>query len=176
MYTFFDKLITPERCQELNTVALKLKKENRLNYEADKNHYANSYGTGRIANFEKLLKELTPVIKERTGIHNIVEENSYTRIYYNGATLAKHVDRKGLDLTLSLCTFSNLKKPWELHVQVEKGKVLSFDTKPGDGALILGTKMLHWRDPLICAEDEYVIQSFYHWKINGDIKKVKMFI
>jgi len=91
-------------------VALKLKKENRLNYEADKTHYANSYGTGRIANFEKLLKELTPVIKERTGIHNIVEENSYTRIYYNGATLAKHVDRKGLDLTLSLCTFSSLKK------------------------------------------------------------------
>ena len=42
MYTFFDKLITPERCQELNTVALKLKKENRLNYEADKTHYANS--------------------------------------------------------------------------------------------------------------------------------------
>jgi hypothetical protein len=70
-----------------------------------------------------------------------------------------------LDLTLSICTFSNLDKPWDLHVEVEKGKVLSFETKPGQGALILGTKMLHWRDDLVCRDDQYVIQSFYHWKI-----------
>lgn len=166
MYHFFDNLITPERCKKLNDLALSMKQKNILNYESDKKHYANSYGTGRIPEFEIILKELTPKIKEAIGIDNITEENSYTRIYYNGATLKKHVDRKGLDLTLSVCTFSNLDKPWDLHVEVEKGKVLSFETKPGQGALILGTKMLHWRDDLVCGDDQYVIQSFYHWKIN----------
>jgi len=181
MHYFFDKLLTPERCELLNNVALSLKKDNRMHYEADGKHYANSYGTGKINEYEKLLKELTPLIKEKTGLNNITEENSYTRIYYNGAQLKKHVDRKGLDLTLSVCTFSNLDKPWELHVQVEKNKVLSFDTKPGQGALILGTKMLHWRDDLVCRDDQYVIQSFYHWKINDKLipkppKPKKMFI
>jgi len=165
MYHFFDNLITPERCNKLNDIALSMKQRNILNYESDKKHYANSYGTGSIPEFEKILRELTPKIKEAIGLDNITEENSYTRIYYNGATLKKHVDRKGLDLTLSICTFSNLDKPWDLHVEVEKGKVLSFETKPGQGALILGTKMLHWRDDLVCRDDQYVIQSFYHWKI-----------
>lgn len=166
MYYFFDNLISPEKCKELNDLAVRMKSQNRLNFEADKHHYANSYGTGRIPEFEKILHELTPKIKKAVGINTITEENSYTRIYYNGATLKKHVDRKGLDLTLSVCTFSNLDKPWELHVEVEKGKVLSFETKPGQGALILGTKMPHWRDDLACRPDQYVIQSFYHWKIH----------
>ena len=166
MYIFFEDLLPANRCDLLNNVALMYKNNNRLNYEADKHHYANSYGTGRIKEYEDFLRELTPLVKQKTGLNNITEENSYTRIYYNGATLNKHLDREGLDLTLSVCTFSNLKTPWLLHVEVEKGRVLSFETKPGQGALILGTKMLHWRDPLVCADNEYVIQSFYHWKIN----------
>lgn len=166
MYYFFDNLITLERCQILNQLAISMKNANKLNHEADGRHYANSYGNGRIPEYEKLLKELTPLIKQKTGLDNIIEENSYTRIYYNGSSLKKHVDRKGLDLTLSVCTFNNLDKPWELHVEVEKGKVLSFETKPGQGALILGTKMLHWRDDLVCRDDQYVIQSFYHWRID----------
>lgn len=166
MHIFFDKLISLERCEILNNLARSFKEEKRMNYEADNNHYANSYGAGNIPEYEKLLRELTPLIKEKTGFHNITEENSYTRIYYNGARLRRHVDRKGLDLTLSLCTFTNLDKPWELHVELEGGKIASFETKPGQAALILGTKMFHWRDDLVCRDDQYVIQSFYHWKIN----------
>ena len=165
MYHFFDNLISPERCTILNDIILKMHQEKRLVYEADGKHYANSYGYGRIPEYEELLRELTPTIKNVTGLHNITVENSYTRIYFNGASLKRHVDRVGLDLTLSLCTFSNLDKPWDLHVETEGGKVLSFDTKPGQGALILGTKMPHWRDDLVCGSDQYVIQSFYHWKI-----------
>jgi len=166
MHIFFDKLITPERCEILNQLALKYKEDKKLNHEGDKTHYANSYGNGRIPEYEKLLKELTPLIKEKTGLQNITEENSYTRIYYNGAMLKRHIDRKELDLTLSLCTFTNLDKPWELHVELENGKIASFETKPGQAALILGNKMPHWRDDLVCRPDQYVIQSFYHWKIN----------
>ena len=70
-----------------------------------------------------------------------------------------------MDLTLTICTYSNIKNPWPLYVEVESGDVKSFETKPGDGALIMGTAMNHWRDPLVCGENEMVIQSFYHWRI-----------
>ena len=66
---------------------------------------------------------------------------------------------------MSICIFSNINKPWPLHVECQDGVVRSFETKPGDGALILGTKMNHWRDPLVCEENQMVIQSFYHWRI-----------
>ena len=78
MYYFFDNLISPEKCEMLNKLALSMKDQNRLNFESDGKHYANSYGTGRIPEYEKLLRELTPLIKEKTGLNNITEENSYT--------------------------------------------------------------------------------------------------
>jgi hypothetical protein len=165
MFVYFEKLFTSERCDLLNKVALDYMNNKRLNLEANQHHYKNSYGVGRISEYEQVLHELTPVVKEKTGVSDIIAENSYTRIYYNGATLGKHVDREGLDLTLSVCTFSNIQQDWPLYVEVKSGVVKSFNTPPGDGALILGTKMLHWRDPLVCGENEMVIQSFYHWRI-----------
>jgi alkylated DNA repair dioxygenase AlkB len=166
MFVYFEKLFSPERCNLLNQVALNYKSANRLNLEANDHHYKNSYGVGRIKEYEDVLHELTPLVKQKTGMTDIVAENSYTRIYYDGATLGKHTDRKGLDLTLSVCTFSNIQFDWPLYVEVKEGVVKSFATPPGDGALILGTKMQHWRDPLSCGADEMVIQSFYHWRIN----------
>ena len=165
MYIFFPQLLNSERCDLLNKVALEYFETNRMNLEKDGWMYDNSYGFGSIPEYEQLLDELTPLIKEKTGFENIKRENSYTRIYYNGAKLEKHKDREGLDLTLTICTYSNIKKPWPLYVEVESGDVKSFETKPGDGALIMGTAMNHWRDPLVCGENEMVIQSFYHWRI-----------
>jgi len=165
MYIFFDQILSQSRCDLLNKTALKLMQEKALTYEANNFHYANSYGLARVPEYEKLLSELTPLVRKRCKNLNIKEENSYTRIYYNGAKLEKHKDREGLDLTLTICTYSNIKKPWPLYVEVESGDVKSFETKPGDGALIMGTAMNHWRDPLVCGENEMVIQSFYHWRI-----------
>jgi alkylated DNA repair dioxygenase AlkB len=139
--------------------------QKKLKYEEDRVHYKNSYGTARIKEYEQILQEITPLIKESTGMSELNIENSYTRIYYNGATLGKHVDREGLDLTLSVCTFSNIETSWPLYVEVKPGVVKSFETKPGDGALIMGTKMPHWRNPLVCENTQMVIQSFYHWRV-----------
>lgn len=165
MFLFFPNLINPDRCEKLTTDVMKLMEEKKLRYEADEYHYKNSYGMGRIESHEELLHELTPLIKEKTGMAEIVAENSYARIYYSGATLNKHVDRVGLDLTMSICTFSNLDIDWPLFVEVKPGEVKQFITQPGDGALILGTKMEHWREPLICESNQLVVQSFYHWRI-----------
>jgi len=165
MYIFFPQLLNSERCDLLNKVALEYFETNRMNLEKDGWMYDNSYGFGSIPEYEQLLDELTPLIKEKTGFENIKRENSYTRIYFNGATLKPHVDREGLDITLSICTYSDINKNWPLYVEVAPNDVQPFETHVGDGALILGTKMKHWRDDLVCDVNKKVIQSFYHWRI-----------
>ena len=157
MYIFFEKLLNQKQCDELNQAALRMMMENKLSHEVDNSHYGNSYGTARIPVYEKLLHDLTPRIREATGINNITEENSYTRIYYDGSKLKKHKDRVGLD-------FTNINNPWPLYVETTDG-LKAFETKVGDGALILGTTMDHWRDDLKCEKHQMVIQSFYHWRI-----------
>ena len=171
MHIFFENLIDEDKCKILSEIVVNMMSKKSLHFEGTNDHYANSYGVARIPEYEKLLSELTPMIARKCHQYKIKEENSYSRIYYNGAKLKKHVDREGLDLTLSICIFSNINKPWPLHVECQDGVVRSFETKPGDGALILGTKMNHWRDPLVCEENQMVIQSFYHWRIL-DVNKI----
>lgn len=166
MYIFFEKLFDQSKCDALSHQLLEAYSTGNVNYEGKEVHYGNSYGVGRLPLYEQVLQELTPLIIEKTGIQNITVENSYSRVYFNGAKLEKHIDREGLDLTLSVCTFSDINKPWPLYVRCMDGVVREFETAPGDGALILGTKMEHWRDPLVCEENQKVLQSFFHWRIH----------
>jgi hypothetical protein len=163
MILFFPNLFDQLRCEQLNRIAIDYNDRKSLSYEGGDYHYGNSFGTARIPEFEKLLHEMTPMIKSRTGYQNIAVENSYTRIYFNGSDLKKHVDRVGLDITLSVCTYSDVDVSWPLFVEKD-GAVHTIETKPGDGALILGTQYAHWRSKLVVPEGRKVIQSFYHWK------------
>ncbi len=166
MILFLPKLFDELRCMQLNQIAIDYSTKKALNFEGGDPHYGNSFGLARIPEFERILLALTPLIKQKTGWNNIVPENSYTRIYFNGSDLKKHMDRPGLDITLSVCTYSDIDKPWPLCVEDETGKVHVIDINLGDGALILGAKYNHWRDLLVIPEHQKVIQSFYHWKFN----------
>lgn len=163
MIVFFEKLFDELTCKKLSDILLLEFKNNKLNSEASDQHYGNSYGAC-IKEFEKILYELTPLIKKETKIENIKEENSYSRIYFNNSILKTHKDRDGLDLTLSVCIFDNTNIEWPLFVE-NKDRVERIITRVGDGGLILGTKMNHWRERLICDEDKMVMQCFFHWKI-----------
>lgn len=164
MILFLPKIFDELRCIKLNKIAIDYNNRKALAYEGNDFHYGNSFGTARIPEYEELLHELTFLIKTKTGYQNIVAENSYTRIYYNGSDLKRHTDRQGLDVTLSVCTFSDINKPWPLYVTDLQNQTQAIETQPGDGALILGTKYPHWRDKLATGEHQKVIQSFYHWK------------
>lgn len=164
MILFIPKIFDEMRCAELNRIAIDYHARNSLSFEGKDFHYGNSFGTARIPEYEKVLQEITPIIMAKTGYHNMIVENSYTRIYLNGADLKKHTDRVGLDVTLSVCTFNDIGKPWPLYVTDLNGVTQAIETAPGDGALILGTRYPHWRDKLEIAEHQKVIQSFYHWK------------
>lgn len=102
--------------------------------------------------------------------------NSYIRKYTNGTKLAPHIDKPGLDITLSvtidgitnwpLCA-SNILFEEMSHELATLPKYQTnykkYYTDIGDGVACYGRNVVHWRDTLICKEDEYLIQLFYHW-------------
>jgi hypothetical protein len=136
---------------------------NGLSFEGGNDHYGNSYGQGGMVQGDRLLEYFTPIIEKDFGC-KIAKENSYSRIYFNGSTLKPHIDRPGLDITLSLCAYSDIETEWPLCVH-DGQQVHILATPPGTAAAMLGTKHVHWRDPLVCRDDQKVIQVFCHWRI-----------
>lgn len=165
MIVFIKGVFDEKRCADLSGILLESYKKNNLAFEGGNSHYSNSYGSS-LREFNDLLAEMTPMIKEKSGYENISIKNSYSRIYFKDSILRKHKDRDGLDLTLSVCIYDDTDSSWPLHVEHD-GSTKSIVTKVGDGALILGTKMNHWRDTLECAEGKMVMQCFFHWSIDG---------
>jgi len=162
MILHLKEFFTKEQCSFLSGVLLGYYKNNSLTWEGNDHHYKNSYGS-TIPEFESILEDITPRIKILLKNDNIVKVNSYSRIYFNESILKKHVDRQDLEYTLSVCIFDNTSKKWPLFVEFEDS-VVEVATNVGDGALILGTKMPHWRENLACNENQMIMQCFFHWK------------
>lgn len=163
-YAYLNGLIPTDLRDLFVKIMLDYKNTNQLTLESslDTNMYKNSYGRGGIVEMEDFLKRITEELSVKFSI-SIKPSNTYARIYYNNSTLYKHVDRPGLDYTLSTTLFSNIKTDWPLYVIDKNGNQVSSNISTGDGLLIHGTELPHWRDPLFCNNDEYVIQLFLHW-------------
>ena len=166
-YAYVNDFLSQEEVTFLTQVMFKNREEKRLNNETDNRYYYKSEG-GSPPEFRKVLEEKTPKIKELFKFNNAIPESVYARFYYNESTLNPHFDREALDHTLSVTLYSNLDEPWPLSCIDKKCNILSFDIKSGDGAMILGNKIVHWRKPLVCRSDQFVIQAFFHWR---NIKK-----
>jgi hypothetical protein len=108
--------------------------------------------------------------------------HSYGRLYRNGAQLWPHTDRETLDITLTI-NVGGL-ETWPIHIsniytedvvncksQDEpiglkyKENYESFLLPKGSGVICYAHNYTHWREELVCNDDEYVFQIFYHWTI-----------
>jgi len=163
-FAYLENIISEDLCNKFTSIMLDLKEKNKLAFEniSNADMYKNSYGQGGIAEMEEFLQKLTLPISDVLSL-KIKPSNTYARIYYNGSTLKPHVDRPGLDYTMSVTLFSNLKSEWPLIAVDKLGKEIRCNINRKDGLLIHGTEMNHWREDLTCADDEYVIQMFLHW-------------
>lgn len=163
-YAYLKNLIPDDLCESFTQIMLNYKKSDQLTLESsvDNNMYKNSYGRGGIVEMENFLREISTEFCDKFSV-KCKPSNTYARIYYNTSTLQRHVDRSGLDYTVSVTLFSNLKNPWPLYAIDKNGVEISSNISKGDGLLIHGTEMIHWRNPLVCENDEYVIQLFLHW-------------
>lgn len=164
-YAYVKNFLSQEEAAYAADLMLKAKSEKGLRDETthDPRYYYKSLG-GNPAGLRKILDDKTPKIKEIFKMNNIAPEATYARIYVNESTLNPHFDRNGLDHTLSVLLYSNIEEPWPLYCVDKKCNVVPFDIKVGDGAMIPGKTMVHWRKPLSCRPDQYVIAAFFHWK------------
>lgn len=167
-YLYSKNLLTEEEQLRFASIMMIMKEENKLLYEGvdaqgnPSQYYKNSFG-GNHPEFETALRRLQPRIEHELDV-KLNPKNSFARIYYNNSMLSKHMDREGLDYTLSITLFSNLDTDWPLWCIDKTGEGVPITIHPGDGAMMLGTKLTHWREPLVCNDDQFVVQLFMHWE------------
>jgi hypothetical protein len=163
MHSNLGKILSDYECNILKSETIESKESGILELETDDKYYKNSYGG--VPNFSlRYLTNLLPLAEKITG-NKLKEANSWVRIYNNGSTLNRHVDREGLDVTISVCIFSNISYDWRLFVKNGNGAPIAYSTKIGEASIVTGRLLEHWRNPLQCSDDEYVIQMFLHYTI-----------
>lgn len=172
MIHFLNNLVSSDDCKMLVS---EFYKQQKTKINADETHLLvnnkTTYGFKGYGEFDKLLNSLKPIITDLNGNKKIKNVNSFVREYKNGSVLKKHIDRSDIGITLSICLFSNIKNEWPLFAEYNNDEV-SYNTNIGDGVLIINSdKITHWRDELVCNDDESVIQLFLHWKEISTDKK-----
>ena len=161
-YTFdLGQILTDEECNVLSGKIIEAYTSNKLMAETDIKYYKNSYGGNIDENWE-LCNRFLPLVEEKTGL-KLKVANPYCRIYNNESTLNTHIDRAGLDWTISICLFTNIGYDWPLEVKVTHWDIEKFPTKTGFASLVNGGVLEHWREPLQCDDEHYVIQLFLHY-------------
>jgi hypothetical protein len=164
MVHYISNLVSIEDC---NKLVLEFYNEKKIRPSADivdENSLKTRYGFKGYGEFDKLLNSLKPTIIQLNDNKKIKNVNSFVREYKNGSILEKHVDRLDIGITLSICLFSNIKNEWPLSAEYND-EITAHNLQIGDGLLIIGSdKIPHWRDELVCDENESVIQLFLHWK------------
>ena len=155
------QILTPNECEKIAEAVFDAKLDGRFILETDVRYYNNSLG-GNVDLAWDALRKYLPKLEKKLGV-KLKEANPYIRIYRNGSTLNPHKDRDGLDWTVSVCLFSNIKSNWPLIVKGNNGKLKKYPTKLGYASLVSGNILEHWREPLKCNDGEYVIQMFLHY-------------
>lgn len=122
-------------------------------------------------------------VKEQYG-NSIKFKNTFTRVCYNDSFLKIHTDRFDLDYTVSLCLKRDIAWPlcvstkiidvpenqsqaWDYEKYPSEHPWLNeyeeFDCMPGSMIIAAGRQYPHWRNPLVCDENQTNIYVFYHW-------------
>lgn len=141
-----------------------------------------TYGEGSFKLFNvlqidlKILNSLDIFVKQKFGT-NFVYTHNFLIIYQNKVFLAPHIDRVGLDLTLTV-PLNNITIDWSIFVDTEysdmslskeqnihhaMNRAKKFVLKKGECVCFEATKLIHWR-PYIDLKDQKLYQMMLHWK------------
>jgi 2OG-Fe(II) oxygenase superfamily len=133
-----------------------------LNDESGMFHYGNSSGN-QIS--PQIYDRLTEVIKSITGL-SIEKENAFARIYKSGSKLKSHIDREGLDITLSI-QLKNDFVSTPIYAKGYDGTIYRSDLNDCDGVLLKGRELEHWRNDIFGQPSDELICIFFHWRITS---------
>lgn len=116
--------------------------------------------------FDTLLENVWPVLENSIN-EELIPTYSYARLYKNGNTLKKHLDRESCEISLTLQLGRSHHYAWPIFI---KGK--RFDLEEGDGLIYKGCEVEHWRDECKGPDGYYSGQVFLHYvKANGNNKE-----
>jgi hypothetical protein len=171
MIHLLPNILSIDECQHLTS---KFDIEKKINRSSDDETYVNSYGFRPSKEFGIYMDKLKSKILEFFPTNTLLENvNAYVREYLNGGELVKHVDRSDIGVTISICLEYNIKTEWPLWGNLNN-KDMFFNMNVGDGVLLTDAdKTIHWRDKLVCDENERVVQLFLHWKDVTNLVKNK---
>jgi len=79
---------------------------------------------------------------------------SYSRVYVRGADLKRHKDRDECEISVTVMVGSSGEE-WPIYIDGHK-----VDLTPGDAAIYLGPKLMHWRNEF---EGDWHAQMFLHY-------------
>jgi hypothetical protein len=121
---------------------------------------ANAYAIYGDPLVESLFGLLTPRVS-RVLTRAVAPSYGYLRVYLAGSELAPHVDRETCEYTLSLAILGMLDgADWPLHARDLSGRELQQSLMPGDGVLMRGREVTHWRKIL---RSGWAAYAFLHW-------------
>ena len=170
------KIFSPDECKALVEEFFSVDHHDENN---SPEYYKNSYGYFNLPGSIAYVDRATKLIKDKYP--TAVFANTYTRVYNRHSVLNLHTDRKGLDLTLSVCLEDKNNLDWPLNISAKtyhgdtwdlkaqnahfKEKFLEAHFGVGYGAVMEGRKFPHWRDELLCGEKQRAVYMFFHWSL-----------
>lgn len=117
----------------------------------------NSFSIYSNTCFESLSLQLNDKISEITNL-KLYPSYTYARIYYKGAILKPHTDRKSCEYSTTLCIDST--DIWDFYIRDKNGKENAIKLNPGDMCVYSGCELAHWRT---IYEGEMQMQCFLHY-------------
>ena len=165
MVHYLENIIPIEDCEKITqrTMDLMCNRPDKVDYSAYSAPKSTGIRTDVIPECYIWLYTLKEKIEELVGFE-VEAVNTYCREYVNGSSLPKHIDREDIGVTLTVCIENPTNVEWPICSKDYDDSVTCKDIKVGDGLLIYNSHELeHWRDELVCGEDEYVFMMFLHW-------------
>jgi predicted 2-oxoglutarate/Fe(II)-dependent dioxygenase YbiX len=117
-------------------------------------------------NYISFLELLTEKTQEVSSIleETVLPTYTYSRVYLNGSSLRKHVDRDPCEISITVHLDGD--KPWPICVETPSGEERCVTLNPGDAMMYFGRTAKHWRDSY---DGEYYTQVFLHYvRSRGD--------
>jgi len=163
-YVVYRGAIHPQACQIIkNTLVIVKEGQYYINNVSplDLNHFAdgrpvktNCFGTYAVTATEGLLQTLCPLVEEAWG-RRMYPTFSFARIYWRGATMAKHFDQPVAEYSITACIDVEGGDPWPIWMDGEE-----LVLQPGDLVTYRGMEAAHWREMCECRQQ---VQVFMHY-------------
>lgn len=167
-YAIIEDLIDPSLVGFVST-AMDLSKANGLIKDRGARYIKKAEDEYSPVLGELILKQCQARIEEAVG-RDLLRAYAYWRVYYEGADLVPHTDRKASEIAVSISIASDpAGQNWPIMVEDFGGNEVVADLKPGDGIIYLGRDVSHWREELK-AKSHKQLMLFYVLK-DGDYQE-----